>query len=51
MDILKEALFASQLERNTFTGTVFEIVIEMAIDATGGTLGAYASVDWEEISR
>jgi len=51
MDILKEALFASQLERNTFTGTAFEIVIEMAIDAIGGTLGAYASVDWEEISR
>ena len=51
MDILKEALFAAQLERNTFTGTAFEIVIEMAIDATGGTLGAYASVDWEEISR
>ena len=51
MDILKEALFASQLERNTFTGTAFEIVIEMAIDATGGTLGAYVSVDWEEISR
>jgi hypothetical protein len=51
MDILKEALFAAQLERNTFTGVPFEIVIEMAIDVTGGTLGAYASVDWEEISR
>jgi hypothetical protein len=51
MDILKEALFAAQLERNTFTSTPFEIVIEMAIDAIGGTLGAYASVDWEEISR
>ena len=51
MDILKEALFAAQLERNTFTGTAFEIGIEMAIDAIGGTLGAYASVDWEEISR
>jgi hypothetical protein len=51
MDILKEALFAAQLERNIFTGTAFEIVIEMAIDATGGTLGAYASIDWEEISR
>jgi hypothetical protein len=51
MDILKEALFASQLERNTFTGVPFEIVVEMAIDAVGGTLGAYASVDWEEISR
>jgi hypothetical protein len=51
MDILKEALFASQLERNTFTGTAFELVIEMAIDTIGGTLGAYVSVDWEEISR
>ena len=51
MDILKEALFAAQLERNTFTGTAFELVIEMAIDTIGGTLGAYASVDWEEISR
>jgi hypothetical protein len=51
MDILKEALFAAQLERNTFTGTPFEIVIEMAIDTIGGTLGAYASIDWEEISR
>jgi hypothetical protein len=51
INILKEALFATQLERNTFTATAFEIVVEMAIDATGGTLGAYASVDWEEISR
>ena len=51
INILKEALFATQLERNTFTGVAFEIVIEMAIDATGGTLGAYASVDWEEVSR
>jgi hypothetical protein len=51
INILKEALFATQLERNTFTATAFEIVVEMAIDATGGTLGAYTSVDWEEISR
>jgi hypothetical protein len=51
INILKEALFSTQLERNSFTGTAFELVIEMAIDATGGTLGAYVSVDWEEISR
>jgi hypothetical protein len=51
INILKEALFASQLERNTFTGTALEIVIEMAIDTIGGTLGAYASIDWEEVSR
>ena len=51
INILKEALFATQLERNTFTGARFELVIEMAIDATGGTLGVYTSIDWEEISR
>ena len=51
INILKEALFATQLERNTFTGTAFEIVIEIAVDAIGGSLGAYASADWEEISR
>lgn len=51
INILKEALFANQLERNGLTGTPYEIVIEMAIDTTGGTLGAYASIDWEEISR
>jgi hypothetical protein len=51
INILKEALFASQLERNSFTSTPLELVIEMAIDATGGTLGAYVSLDWEEISR
>ena len=51
INILKEAIFASQLERNTFTGARLELVIEMAIDATGGTLGAYVSLDWEEVSR
>jgi hypothetical protein len=51
INILKEALFANQLERNGLTGTPYELVVEMAIDATGGVLGAYASIDWEEISR
>jgi hypothetical protein len=51
INILKEALFANQLERNGLTGTPYEIVLEMAIDAVGGTLGAYGSIDWEEISR
>lgn len=51
INILKEALFATQLERNSFTGVASELVVEMAIDAIGGTLGAYVSVDWEEISR
>jgi hypothetical protein len=51
INILKEALFATQLERNSFTSTPFELVVEMAIDATGGALGSYVSIDWEEISR
>lgn len=51
INILKEALFATQLERNTFTGTPFELVVEMAIDTIGGTLGSYVSIDWEEVSR
>lgn len=51
INILKEALFANQLERNSFTGVAYELIVEVAIDAIGGTLGIYVSVDWEEISR
>jgi hypothetical protein len=51
INILKEALFANQLERNGLTGVAFELIVEAAIDTIGGTLGMYASVDWEEISR
>jgi hypothetical protein len=51
INILKEALFSNQLERDALTGVPYELVIEMAIDVTGGLSGAYASIDWEEISR
>jgi hypothetical protein len=51
INILKEALFSTQLERNSFTGVATELIVEAAIDAIGGTLGMYASADWEEISR
>ena len=51
LDILKEALFTTQLERNSFTGVATELIVEAAIDTIGGTLGMYASTDWEEISR
>lgn len=51
INILKQALFTTQLERNSFTGVATELIVEAAIDAVGGTLGMYASVDWEEISR
>lgn len=51
INILKEALLATQLERNPFTATSYEIVLEMAVATTSGGEGAYASMDWEEISR
>jgi len=49
VDILKEALFRFQLERNTFTSTPFELTIVVAGSATNTNV--YAAADWEEISR
>jgi len=49
VDILKEALFKTQLERNSFTSTPFELTIVVATDNPGGDI--LASMDWEEISR
>lgn len=51
INILKEALFANQLERNALTGTAYELVIEAAVATTSGGEGVYASIDWEEVSR
>ena len=51
INILKEALFANQLERNGLTGVPYQLVIEMAVATTSGGETAYASIDWEEISR
>jgi hypothetical protein len=49
VDILKEALFKFQLERNSLTGTPFEISLVLAAKTNGE--GVYASMDWEEISK
>lgn len=49
VDILKEALFSFQLERDTFTSTPFELTLTAS--ASINTASMYASVDWEEISR
>lgn len=49
VDILKEALFKFQLERNSLTGTPFEISLVLA--AKTNNESAYGSMDWEEISR
>lgn len=49
VDILKEALFKSQLERNGITGTPFELTLIVAASANNASV--LASLDWEEISR
>ncbi|NDG32439.1 hypothetical protein EB118_20495 [bacterium] len=49
VDILKEALFKFQLERNGLTETPYEISLVLA--SKTGNEGVYASMDWEEISR
>lgn len=49
VDILKEALFKFQLERNSFTGTPYELTLVCASDTAGADV--FASIDWEEISR
>jgi len=49
IDILKEALFRNQLERNSFTGESFELAIVAAANNNNSDL--FASMDWEEISR
>jgi hypothetical protein len=51
LDILKQALFANQLERNPFTGVAYELTFEVAVATTSGGESAYASIDWEEVSR
>ena len=49
VDILKEALFKFQLERNALTSTPFELTLVVASDSASDTV--VASMDWEEISR
>lgn len=49
IDILKEALFKFQLERDGLTATPYELSIVLA--ANVATSNVHASMDWEEISR
>ena len=49
VDILKEALFKFQLERNGLTGTPYELTLVVASDTAGADV--YGAMDWEEISR
>jgi len=49
IDILKEALFKFQLERNIFTGEAYELTLAVAAKTSGEDV--YGSMDWEEVSR
>jgi len=49
VDILKEALFKFQLERNGFTLVPDELTLVAAASATNANI--HASMDWEEVSR
>ena len=49
VDILKEALFKFQLERNGLTGDRYELTLVCASDTAGADV--FGSMDWEEISR
>jgi len=49
VDILKEALFKFQLERNGLTGSPYELTLIAASASAGADI--LASMDWEEISR
>jgi hypothetical protein len=49
IDILREAIFKFQLERNGLTGTPFELSLVMASNGNGDEV--YGSLDWEEITR
>jgi hypothetical protein len=49
INVLKEALFKFQFERNGLTGTPYELTLVIASDNAGADV--YATVDWEEVSR
>ncbi len=49
VDILKEALFKFQLERNGLTGNTYPVTI--SVTGVGAGDDVLASVDWEEVSR
>jgi hypothetical protein len=49
VNILKEALFRFQLERDPFTPNAYAMVLEVAASSNSST--CHASMDWEEVTR
>ena len=51
INILKESLFAFQLERNGLTGTPYELTVVVAASPISSSEEVYVAMDWEEVSR
>ena len=51
INILKEALFKFQLERDGLTRTSYELTLVVAASPISSSESVYAAMDWEEISR
>ena len=51
INILKEALFKFQLERNGLTETPYELTVVVAASPISSSENVYAAMDWEEVSR
>jgi hypothetical protein len=49
LDVLKDALFRFQLERNGLTSTAYELSLVVSTNNAGSPV--YGAIDWEEISR
>jgi hypothetical protein len=49
VNIIKQSLFALQLERNSFTST--PLVVAIALSCNTNTTTAFGSIDWEEVTR
>ena len=49
VDILKEALFKFQLERDGLTGTPYELTVVASASLANASI--HTSMDWEEVSR
>jgi len=49
VDLLKNALFKFQLERDSFNGTNYELALVCSSDT--GSADIFGSLDWEEVSR
>ena len=49
VSLFKDSMFRFQLERNTFTGIPYEMIL--SVTASQNNSKVFASLDWEEVTR